>query len=120
MAGRSVATSSQALIPDEGIKEQLSIKELVDTRVTFIRGWISGGYDKQFPNDLLAFHARLLEDGWLDEYCWWLFGHGNLEVMREHYRSQAQRYDTFLAYFGTSPGIDFSSPLCVGIGCDKP
>ena len=116
----TVATSSQMFIPKEGIKDRLSIKELVDTRVTFIRGWLSGGWDKKYPNDLLAFHATLLEDGWLDEYFWWLYGHGDIDEMRRHYQQQTNRYDTFLAYFGTSPGIDFSTPLCVGIGCDKP
>jgi len=115
----TVATSSQMFIPTEGVKERLSIKELVDIRVTFIRGWMSGEYAKRYPNDLLAFHAKLLEDGWLDEYFWWLFGHGDLDEMRQHYRENANRYDTFLAYFGTTPGLDFSTPLCVGIGCDK-
>ncbi len=116
----TVATSSQPLIPEAGIRQRLSIKELVDLRVTFIRGWISAGYLKAYPNDLLSYHAKLLEDGWLDEYFWWLYSYGDIGELSDHYREKTLRYDTFLAYLGTTPGLDTSRPLCLGIGCTKP
>ncbi len=114
----TTATSAQHLIPQTGIKERLTIRELIEIRMNFIRGWKASGYMELYPNDLLRWHDQLLSAGWLDEYLWWIYAFGDPEELAEHYRADAERYDTMLGYLSAKPGLDFTKPQCVGIGCD--
>lgn len=114
----TVATSAQHLIPATGIKERLSIKELIEIRMNLIRGWKAAGYMQLYPNDLFSWHDQLLKAGWYDEYLWWIYAFGNPDELAVHYKKDAERYDTMLAYLSAKPGLNFKKPICVGIGCE--
>jgi hypothetical protein len=86
--------------------------------MNFIRGWKASGYMELYPNDLLRWHDQLLSAGWLDEYLWWIYAFGAPDELAEHYRADAERYDTMLGYLSAKPGLDFTKPQCVGIGCE--
>lgn len=114
----TVATSLAALPksnhkPDTSL---LSVAQLVELRLLFIRAWKEAGYLEKYPNDVLNYHATLLAAGWLKEYLWWLYSYGNKKEMNDYYKSNEHRYDTFLGWFGLH-SMDVKTPKCVGYKC---
>ncbi len=114
----TVATSLAALSKKWNLKESkaLSLSQMVELRVAVVKGWHEAGYVARYPNDLLSFHDQLLSANWLSEYFHWLYSYGSINEMRSYYRSNEQRYDTFLGYHGQH-GMDFTKPKCVGYKC---
>lgn len=112
----TVAQSSQQYIPKVGVRTKLTVEELVDVRMRFIEGWIGAGYDKKYPNDVIAWHAKLRDQGWLREYLWWLHGFGDMKEMQKYFASNEARYDTFFGWLMKNP-FPFSRPLCLGLQC---
>lgn len=100
----------------KGPLSALSIEQVVEIRTKFIEAWKAAGYLQKYPNDLLSFHAALLDSGWINEYLWWLSSYGNTDDMKKYYKENEQRYDTFLGWFGEH-SISFEKQLCVGYHC---
>jgi tetratricopeptide (TPR) repeat protein len=114
----TIAQSSQHYFPDSGVRKQLTVEQLVDVRMRFIKGWIGAGYNKKYPNDLLEWNAKLQDAGWLREYLWWVLGHGNLEEMRKYFEKNEARYDTFFGWL-TNNHFPVDHPLCLGLHCSN-
>lgn len=112
----TIAQSSQHYIPDTGVRKRLTVEQLVDVRMRFIEGWTGAGYNKKYPNDLLAWNAKLKESGWLREYLWWVLGHGDLNEMRNYFVANEARYDTFFGWLTENP-FPTDHPLCLGLHC---
>lgn len=111
-----VANAGQHLIPQQGVLQQLTLSQLVDLRIRFIRAWTQGGKDTTYRNDVLSFERTVLQAGWIKEYFYWLYSYGDKRAMNEYFRSNEHRYDTFLAWFGDNQ-MPFDKPLCLELSC---
>ena len=113
----TIALSSQKFIPDTGVIGMISIKQLVETRMTFFKGWESENYFETYPNDLFDFHKKIYKAGYLEQYFWWIYMHGAKQEMSNYYSSHADRYDTFIAWLSSGGTLTFFEPYCVTLGC---
>jgi len=111
-----VANASQHLIPATGVLPKLTLAQLVDVRTRFIKAWVAGGKDSTYRNDVLSFEASVAQAGWIKEYFYWLYSYGDKRGMNDYFRSNEHRYDTFLAWFGSSQ-MSFDSPRCIELSC---
>lgn len=114
----TVATAGQHLIPEKGVKDTLSLAELVDLRTRFLRSWKAAGYDTLYPNSVISWQQKILASGWIKEYLYWLNSFGDRRSMTQYYTKNDQRYDTFLAWFGQNI-IPTDTPLCLDLDCQK-
>jgi hypothetical protein len=114
----TVATAGQHMIPEKGVRDTLSLPEMVDLRTRFVRAWKTSGYDTLYPNSILSWQQKILNAGWIKEYLYWLNGFGDKRAMTQYYTKNDQRYDTFLAWFGQNI-ITTDKPLCIDIDCQK-
>ena len=113
----TMALASQKFIPDTGVVDRLSISQIVEARVNFLKAWVKAGYLEQYPNDLFDWQARVMKEGYLSEYLTWIISSGDKMEMRQYYDMNGKRYDLFFGWLTGLGGYSFATAKCVGYGC---
>ncbi len=112
----TMGLARQAVVPNQGPVTKLSIQQLVEIRYRFTRAWAAAGHDTTYPNDVLSYNIWLQKEVRIREYLWWLYSYGDVKEMNKYFKTNENRYDTFLTWFSDN-GMPITKPLCLGLGC---
>ncbi|NQW29411.1 MAG: hypothetical protein HQ472_02725 [Ignavibacteria bacterium] len=112
----NIALAAFHLAPASGTYTNVTVSDLVDIRTMFIKGWKGAGLDTVYANDLLAWNVHLNDEGRFQEYLWWLYSYGDVKEMNDYFKANEQKYDTFLAWFGSN-SRPISKKWCVTNDC---
>lgn len=110
----TVAMCVQQFVIRDSVLPRLTMSQMVDLRYQFVRAWQKSGMDTTHSNSVVEWNIKLLKEGRLKEYLWWLYSYGDVRQMNVYFKANEQRYDTFLAWF-MDQSMDFSKPLHIGL-----
>ena len=80
----------------------INLKSIYQTRLNFVRNWFEK-HHKNYPNKLLEFQNKVIDEGLFEAYSYYIVSRGNLEAFNVWQESHNEQFKTFANWIQNNP-----------------